>query len=141
MITVYSQFQQALSLYGLPVARVMLAVVFLYSGQDKLRHWRESVAEVETMRLPLPAVFAAATILTQLLGGAALALGLGAAVGAALLALFTIAATVPRPSVHWLLHGNAARQEFTTSLEHVSDRRWIVVDRRARLLVRSSTDS
>jgi putative oxidoreductase len=119
MITVYSQFQQALSLYGLPVARVMLAVVFLYSGQDKLRHWRESVAEVETMRLPLPAVFAAATILTQLLGGAALALGLGAAVGAALLALFTIAATVLGHRF-WLLHGNAARQEFTTSLEHVA---------------------
>jgi uncharacterized membrane protein YphA (DoxX/SURF4 family) len=119
MITVYSEFQQALSLYGWPLARVMLAAVFLYSGQDKLRHWRASVAEVGNMGLPLPAVFAAATILTQLLGGASLALGLGAAAGAALLALFTIAATVLGHRF-WLLHGAAAQQELTTSLEHVA---------------------
>jgi putative oxidoreductase len=116
---VHSELQQALSLYGWPLARVMLAAVFLFSGQDKLRHWRASVAEVGDVGLPLPAVFAAATILTQLLGGAALAVGIGASVGAALLALFTIAATVLGHRF-WLLHGSAAKQELTTSLEHVA---------------------
>jgi putative oxidoreductase len=97
----------------------MLAAVFLYSGQDKLRHWHASVAEVGEMGLPLPAAFAAATILTQLLGGVALAVGFAAPVAAALLALFTVVATVLGHRF-WLLHGNAARQELTTSLEHVA---------------------
>jgi uncharacterized membrane protein YphA (DoxX/SURF4 family) len=116
---VQPELQQAFSLYGLPVARVMLAAVFLYSGQDKLRHWQASVAEVGTLGLPLPAAFAAATILTQLLGGLSLAAGLEVPWGAAILAFFTIAATVLGHRF-WLLHGSAAKQAFTTSLEHVA---------------------
>jgi len=105
--------------YGLPFARLLLAAVFLYSGVDKLRHWRAGVAEVTELGLPWPAPFAAATIATQLLGGLSLALGLGALIGAALLAGFTIAATVLGHRF-WLLHGNRAKQEFTTALEHVA---------------------
>jgi uncharacterized membrane protein YphA (DoxX/SURF4 family) len=115
----YLKLQQALSLYGVPVARVMLAAVFLYSGQDKLRHWQASVAEVAQMGLPFPVAFAAATILTQLLGGLAVAVGVAAPVGAALLAAFTVAATVLGHRF-WLLHGEAAREALTTSLEHVA---------------------
>ena len=114
-----AEVQQALSLYGWPVARVMLAVVFLYSGQDKLRHWRAGVAEVSNMGLPLPSVFAAATILTQLLGGASLAMDFWAPAGAVLLAFFTVAATV-LGHPFWRLQGNAAQQALTTSLEHVA---------------------
>src|SRR5271170_109758 len=94
-------------------------MVFLYSGEDKLRHWHAGVAEVAEMRLPWPRVVAVATIATQLLGGLSVALGIDPAVGAAVLAAFTIAATVLGHRF-WLFHGDPARKEFTTSLEHVA---------------------
>jgi uncharacterized membrane protein YphA (DoxX/SURF4 family) len=46
-------------------------------------------------------------------------LGIGTAVGAAFLALFTAAATVLGHRF-WLLRGKQAQQELTTSLEHLA---------------------
>jgi putative oxidoreductase len=50
--------------YGVLVARLCLAIVFLYSAVDKLRHWRSSIEEVRGDGLPWPAAFAAATVFT-----------------------------------------------------------------------------
>jgi uncharacterized membrane protein YphA (DoxX/SURF4 family) len=105
--------------YGVPVARVLLAAVFLYSGQDKLRHWAAGVKEVTELGLPWPRLFAAATIATQLVGGLAVVSGVGAAIGATILAAFTIGATLFGHRF-WLLHGNNRKTEFTTSLEHLA---------------------
>ena len=105
--------------YGTLLARVLLAAVFLYSGQDKLRHWKAAVSEVAEIGLPWPRLFAGATIALQLLGGLAVLSGVGAALGAAMLAAFTIAATLLGHRF-WLLHGDRARREFTTSLEHLA---------------------
>jgi putative oxidoreductase len=105
--------------YGELVARIFMSVVFLYSGQDKLTHWKESVAEVAGMQLPWPSVFAAATIATQIAGGLSVLFGIGIAWGTAILAAFTVAATVLGHRF-WLLKGARARQEFTTSLEHLA---------------------
>jgi uncharacterized membrane protein YphA (DoxX/SURF4 family) len=44
--------------YGFPIARLCLAAVFIYSGVDKLWHWRSSIEEVRGDGLPWPAVFA-----------------------------------------------------------------------------------
>lgn len=103
----------------LRAAAILLAAVFLYSGADKVLHWREGVDEVVTLGLPLPALFAAATIAVQLVGGLAVASGVGAGAGAALLALFTIMATLLGHQF-WLRHGRAAKQELTTALEHLA---------------------
>jgi putative oxidoreductase len=105
--------------YGVPVARALMAAVFLYSGQDKLRHWRAGVEEVTGLGLPMPGLFAAATIAVQIMGGLSVLLGVGAPWGAAVLALFTAAAT-GLGHRFWLLHGQPARQEITTSLEHLA---------------------
>jgi len=101
------------------VARLLIAAVFLYSGQDKLRHWRASLEEVSALRLPFPALFAAATIATQLAGGLSVAADLFAPFGAGLLALFTVAATLLGHRF-WLLHGREAQRELTTALEHLA---------------------
>jgi putative oxidoreductase len=105
--------------YGVVLARALLAAVFLYSGQDKLRHWQDSIKEVADLGLPWPGVFAAATIVVQLLGGLAVLSGIGAAIGAAVLAVFTVVATLAGHRF-WLLHGAPARKELTTSLEHLA---------------------
>ena len=101
------------------VVRLCLAAVFLYSGTDKLRHWRDGVAEVSGLGIPLPHIFAALTILAQLIGGVMVASGVGATIGALLLAAFTVTATVLGHRF-WLLHGNRAKMELITSLEHVA---------------------
>jgi uncharacterized membrane protein YphA (DoxX/SURF4 family) len=105
--------------YGLLIARLCLAAVFLYSGVDKLWHWRSSVEEVKGDGLPLPAVFAGATVFTQLAGGCLVAIGLLAWLGALLLAGFTVAATLLGHRF-WLRRGAEFRHELTTSLEHVA---------------------
>jgi uncharacterized membrane protein YphA (DoxX/SURF4 family) len=105
--------------YGFLIARLCLAAVFLYSGVDKLWHWRSSVAEVKGDGLPWPAVFAGATVITQLGGGCLVALGLLAWLGALLLAGFTVAATLLGHRF-WLRRGAEFRHEVTTSLEHVA---------------------
>jgi putative oxidoreductase len=101
------------------VAQLAMATVFLYSAADKLRHWNESIAEVAGLGIPAPALFAAMTIAAQLIGGLAVATGILAAPGALLLAAFTVAATVLGHRF-WLLHGQVARHEFTTALEHLA---------------------
>ena len=105
--------------YGVLAARLCLAAVFIYSGIDKLCHWREAVAEVEGLRLPLPALFVTLTILTQLVGGAMVATGLLAPVGAFLLAGFTLLATLLGHRF-WLRRGSEMRRELTTALEHLA---------------------
>jgi uncharacterized membrane protein YphA (DoxX/SURF4 family) len=105
--------------YGILPARALLAAVFLYSGQDKLRHWQAGIKEVANLGLPWPRLFAAGTIATQFIGGLAVLTGIGAAWGAAVLAFFTLAATVAGHRF-WLLHGDPAKQELTTSLEHLA---------------------
>ena len=103
----------------LDVSAILLAAVFLYSGADKILHWRDGVAEVTELGMPFPAVFAAATIATQLVGGLAVASGIFAGLGALLLGLFTILATVLGHKF-WLRHGAEAKRELTTALEHLA---------------------
>ena len=74
--------------YGFLIARLCLATVFLYSGVEKLWHWRSSMEEVKDDELPWPAVFACLTILTQLFGGLMVATGFLAWLGALLLAYY-----------------------------------------------------
>jgi uncharacterized membrane protein YphA (DoxX/SURF4 family) len=105
--------------YGLPIARLCLAIVFLYSGIDKLRHWSASIEEVRGDGLSWPAAFVGATVFTQLVGGLLVATGFFAWLGALLLAGFTVAATVLGHRF-WLRRGAEFRHELTTSLEHVA---------------------
>jgi putative oxidoreductase len=101
------------------IARLCLAAVFLYSGVDKLRHWRSSIEEVKSDGLPWPATFAGATVFTQLVGGFLVATGFFAWLGALMLAGFTVAATLLGHRF-WLRHGSEFQHELTTSLEHVA---------------------
>jgi uncharacterized membrane protein YphA (DoxX/SURF4 family) len=104
---------------GLLIARVMLSLVFLLSGIDKLLHWPAGLAEIEAMGLPFAPWMLTATVITQIAGGLSVALGAFARLGALALAGFTVAATI-------LAHGfwNATSAEwqhqFTTTMEHVA---------------------
>ncbi|MFI4919196.1 MAG: DoxX family protein [Legionellales bacterium] len=105
--------------FGYLASRLCLSAVFIYSAVDKLGHWREGVDEVTMLKLPLPAVFVALTILIQFTGGSAVACGVIVMPAALLLATFTVIATLVGHRF-WLLHGISARRELTTSLEHLA---------------------
>ena len=80
--------------FGLLIARIMMSLVFLWSGLDKALHWSAGLAEIGDAGLPAPMTLLATTVMTQLGGGLSLALGLWARAGAFLLAGFTVFATV-----------------------------------------------
>jgi len=105
--------------FGFLIARLCLATVFLYSGVDKIWHWRASIEEVERDGLPWPQACAGLTILTQLVGGLMVATGFAAWLGALLLTGFTVAATLLGHRF-WLCRSDQFRHELTTSLEHLA---------------------
>lgn len=105
--------------YGILAARLCLAIVFLYSGVDKLWHWRSSIDEVHGYGLPFPRICAALTIVTQLCGGVLVATGYFVWIGAFLLGGFTVAATLLGHRF-WRHSGDEFRRELTTTLEHLA---------------------
>ena len=82
--------------FGLLIARLCLAIVFLYSAVDKLWYWQSSIAEVKGDGLPWPVAFAGATVFTRLVGGCLVATGFFAWLGALVLAGFTVASHFAR---------------------------------------------
>jgi uncharacterized membrane protein YphA (DoxX/SURF4 family) len=105
---------------GLLLARLMLSLVFLWSGIDKAMHWSEGLGEIVSAGLPYPSLLLPATVLVQLGGGLAVALGIFARLGAAALASFTVAATVLFHDF-WAVGDPVERQhQLTTFLEHIA---------------------
>jgi putative oxidoreductase len=105
---------------GLLLARLMLSVVFLWSGIDKATHWSEGLAEILSAGLPFPTLLLVATVLVQLGGGLAVALGIFARLGAVALACFTVVATILFHNF-WTVTDPVERQhQLTTFLEHVA---------------------
>src|SRR3546814_14245007 len=70
-------------------ARLCLAAVFLYSGATKLLSWQAAIAEFEQIGLPFSPLAVAATVIVQLSGGLAVALGWRVRLAALGLAAFT----------------------------------------------------
>jgi putative oxidoreductase len=105
---------------GLLLARLMLSLVFIWSGADKALHWSEGLGEIVAAGLPQPALLLAATIATQLGGGLSVALGLLTRLGALALAGFTVIATLLFHAF-WNVPDVVERQhQLITFLEHVA---------------------
>jgi putative oxidoreductase len=82
-------FQNALTLAG----RLLLALLFLPAGFGKITGFAGTVGYITAAGLPLPTVAAAAAIAVEVVGGAALLVGLGTRYAALALAFFTLVAT------------------------------------------------
>lgn len=101
------------------LARGGLCLAFVYSGLSKLLDFPAAIAEQQHFGLTPPAAFAAATIAVQL-GGSALVLfgrGHAMAIGAAMLAGFTVLATlIGHP--FWSMQGIERFHNLNAFLEH-----------------------
>jgi putative oxidoreductase len=105
--------------YGSLLVRACLSAVFLWSGLTKLGDPKGGTAEVAALNLPVPRIFLALTILTQIGGGLMVLLGFWARLGALALLGFTIVATLLAHRASGL-SGAARQQQITTSLEHLA---------------------
>jgi putative oxidoreductase len=105
---------------GLLMARVMLSIVFLWSGVDKTIHWSEGLDEIVSAGLPYPTLLLLGTVLVQIGGGLSVALGLFARLGALALAGFTIIATLMFHDFWAVADPVARQQQLTTFLEHIA---------------------
>jgi putative oxidoreductase len=76
--------------FAVPVGRLLLALIFIISGYNKIMGWPGVVGAVEAKGLPIPMLFGAGAILLELGGGLLVAIGYKARIGAAALILFTI---------------------------------------------------
>jgi putative oxidoreductase len=79
---------------AVPVGRLLLAMIFIISGFNKIMGWPGVVGAVEAKGLPIPLLFGAGAILAELGGGLLIALGFKARFGAAVLIIFTVITTI-----------------------------------------------
>jgi len=108
-----------LSLPGLSaVARLCLASAFIQSGISKLIDFQGAMDEMQHFGLPHPGLFAAAVILTQLGGSALLLTRRYCWLGAGILAVFTVMATLMAHRF-WQFDGADRIHQTTTFFEHL----------------------
>jgi len=86
----FERFQNPLAL----AARILLALMFVLAGFSKLAGFEGTVGYIASKGLPLPQVGAAIALLVEIVGGIALIVGWNARWAAAVLAVFTAAASV-----------------------------------------------
>jgi putative oxidoreductase len=98
--------------------RVLVGVLFLWAGIDKVMGWQGALREVEAGGLPAPVVMLALTILLQVAGGAAIVAGRLLRPSCWALAGFTVPATVLYHGF-WQAAGAARHAELIPFMEHV----------------------
>ena len=98
--------------------RVLVGVLFLWAGIDKVMGWQGALQEVVAGGLPLPSVMLALTVLLQVAGGAAIIAGRLLRPSCWALAGFTALATVLYHGF-WHATGAARHAELIPFMEHV----------------------
>ena len=76
------------------IGRILLAALFLPAGLSKLSGFEGTVGYIGSVGLPLGSVAAAAAIAVEILGSIALIVGFQTRIAAAVLAVFTVVASV-----------------------------------------------
>ncbi|WP_296947559.1 DoxX family protein [uncultured Massilia sp.] len=98
--------------------RLMVGVLFVWAGIDKIQGWSGALQEVAGGGLPFPALTLGLTILLQVAAGAAVMLGRWLRPACWALAAFTALATVLYHGF-WHAAGAARHAELITFMEHV----------------------
>lgn len=98
--------------------RMLVGLLFVWAGIDKLLGWPGALQEVAEGGLPLPALTLALTVVLQVLAGAAIMLGRWLRPSCWALAGFTALATLLYHGF-WHASGAARHAELATFMEHV----------------------
>ena len=76
------------------IGRLLIAALFLPAGLAKLSGFEGTVGYITSVGLPMPTAAAVAALAVEILGSVALILGFQTRVAAAVLALFTLVASI-----------------------------------------------
>ena len=98
--------------------RMLVGVLFLWAGIDKLLGWPDALREVVAGGLPFPGLMLALTVLLQVAGGAAIVLGRWLRASCWALAGFTALATLLYHDF-WHASGAARHAQLIPFMEHV----------------------
>jgi putative oxidoreductase len=101
------------------VGRVLLGVIFVLSGFQKLMGFSGTISAIAGKGLPMPEVLAAATVAIELGAGLLLLLGLKARWAAALLFLFIIPVSLTFHNF-WTMEGAAAAMNKIQFMKNLS---------------------
>lgn len=81
---------KCLQSFGMLVARILIAAIFIWSGVDRLLNWEESYLAIAGKGLPGIPFLLALAVMVEILGGVALIIGFKTRWMASLLILFLI---------------------------------------------------
>jgi putative oxidoreductase len=101
------------------IGRILLAVLFVVAGYGKIGGFERTAAAIASKGLPLPAVGTAITIAVELLGGMMVVLGWRTRWAAAVLIVFTMAATYFFHD-YWNMVDQAARTNQIMFLKNIA---------------------
>ena len=105
--------------FAVPVGRLLLALIFIISGYNKIMGWPGVVGAVEAKGLPLPLLFGAGAIVAELGGGLLVAIGYKARFGAAMLILFMIVTTLLFHNF-WAFEGGDYQTQMINFMKNLS---------------------
>ncbi len=101
------------------LGRIGLSAIFLLSGVNKITNWEQTAQYMQAQGMPLVPLFLAGAIVLELVGGLSVLLGFHARLGAALLILFLIPATLIFHNF-WALEGQAQQLQMIMFLKNVA---------------------
>ena len=105
--------------FAVPVGRLLLALIFIMSGYNKIMGWPGVVGAVEAKGLPIPMLFGAGAILLELGGGLLVAIGYKARFGAAALIVFTVITTLLFHN-YWGFEGAERQMQMIAFMKNLS---------------------
>ncbi|TXH35125.1 MAG: DoxX family protein [Rhodospirillaceae bacterium] len=74
------------------IGRILIAVIFLWSGFGKVTNFGGTVGYISSVGLPMPEVAAIIAVIVELIGGLCLLIGFQARLAGLAIAIFTVAA-------------------------------------------------
>lgn len=108
-----------LTRYAPAAGRVLLALIYLHSGVNKVLGWGGTAAHMAAKGMPLVPLFLLAAIVAEVGGAASVILGYKARWGALALIVFTIAATLIFHDF-WALEGIDRRINLIMFMKNLS---------------------
>jgi putative oxidoreductase len=101
------------------LGRIGLSAIFLLSGVNKITNWEQTAQYMQAQGMPLVPLFLVGAIVLELAGGLSVLLGFHARLGAALLILFLIPATLIFHNF-WALQGPEQQLQMIMFLKNVA---------------------
>jgi putative oxidoreductase len=105
--------------YIAPVGRVLLALIFVLSGINKLAHWSETASYMAATGLPVVPILLAIAVIIELACGVFVMIGYRTDVSALILFLYLVPVTLLFHNF-WSYHGMEAQMQMVNFLKNLS---------------------